>query len=65
MGVEDHDGTWGSTEFGLAFRRLPAAYQRCCFVHNIGALISRIGFWGVLYYNFIIVKRNPQNNICV
>ena len=28
--------------------------------HNIGALIIRIGFWGILYYNY---HKEPQNNI--
>ena len=31
-------------------------------VFNIGALIIRIGFWGPLYYIYIII-RNPGNSI--
>ena len=30
---------------------------------NVGALIIRIGFGGLLYYNVIITIRKPQNPI--
>ena len=33
------------------------------FFCNAGALITRIGFWGPLYYIIVIVIRNPQNSI--
>ena len=29
-------------------------------LHNIGAFIIRIGFWGILY--FIVIMRNPSKN---
>ena len=30
--------------------------------YNIGALMIRVGFWGLLYYTIVTI-RNPQNSI--